>query len=69
MFNGLCRCWTLQHYEKLKCEMDVVDEGSVEYQHIQSYLENTHAATHSNYKLDLQQVLSSALLCSALTSV
>ncbi|KAF2885554.1 hypothetical protein ILUMI_20622 [Ignelater luminosus] len=41
------------HYEQLKTELDTVDPTSEEYQIIQEYVKNTHAATHSSYELEL----------------
>ncbi|KAI8428807.1 hypothetical protein MSG28_007474 [Choristoneura fumiferana] len=44
------------HYLKLKAEIIPVDKASPEFQMILKYTTNTHAATHSNYKLNIQQV-------------
>lgn len=44
------------YYEQLKTNMDVLDETSEEFSIIQEYVRNTHAATHSQYELDIVQV-------------
>ncbi|CAG9783197.1 unnamed protein product [Diatraea saccharalis] len=44
------------HYKKLKAEIAPLDRKSSEYEIIEKYLRNTHAATHSNYTLDIQEV-------------
>ena len=44
------------HYKKLKCEMDILDHKSDEFKRILQYVANTHAATHSNYKLIVEDV-------------
>ncbi|XP_026751130.1 poly [ADP-ribose] polymerase [Galleria mellonella] len=43
-------------YRKLKTEIVPLDVNSEEYQMISEYTKNTHAATHSSYKLQIQQV-------------
>ncbi|GAU93583.1 hypothetical protein RvY_05505 [Ramazzottius varieornatus] len=45
-----------QKYEKLKCDLEVLDKGTEEYQQIAAYIANTHAATHSDYQLQLVDV-------------
>ncbi|XP_055340113.1 poly [ADP-ribose] polymerase 1-like [Paramacrobiotus metropolitanus] len=45
-----------QHYEKLKCDLEVVKKKSWDYEMVQRYIRNTHAATHSTYKLELLDV-------------
>ncbi|XP_063839454.1 poly [ADP-ribose] polymerase [Ostrinia nubilalis] len=44
------------HYKKLKAEIGPLDCSSEEYQMIATYLSNTHAATHSHYKLEIDHV-------------
>lgn len=44
------------HYEKLKTEIHPLDKKSKEYEIIQRYVENTHAPTHDQYKLEIDQV-------------
>lgn len=45
-----------QHYKKLKCEIEVLDENSIEFKNIVLYVKNTHAATHSSYELIVENV-------------
>ncbi|XP_023213752.1 poly [ADP-ribose] polymerase 1-like [Centruroides sculpturatus] len=45
-----------QHYNKLKTDIDVLDESSDEYKTINSYIKNTHAKTHDQYTLKLEEV-------------
>ncbi|XP_033096615.1 poly [ADP-ribose] polymerase 1-like [Anneissia japonica] len=45
------------HYESLKCQMEVVEKGSDEFDMITTYVANTHAKTHSSYKLEVLDVL------------
>jgi hypothetical protein len=44
------------HYKKLKCNMEVVEKESDEFKEVIKYVENTHAATHSNYKLEVEDI-------------
>ncbi|VDK61567.1 unnamed protein product [Gongylonema pulchrum] len=41
------------HYEKLHAQLEVVDEKSDEWKLIQKYVANTHAPTHTLYKLEV----------------
>ena len=41
------------HYRKLKTELHPLDASSERYQLIEQYLQNTHAATHRQYELEL----------------
>nr|XP_045597735.1 poly [ADP-ribose] polymerase 1-like isoform X1 [Procambarus clarkii] len=45
-----------KHYHKLKTKMDVLDKDSDEFKMIQDYVTNTHATTHSHYKLLVEEV-------------
>lgn len=45
-----------KHYRKLKTKVDVLDNKSEEYKMIETYVNNTHAATHSHYKLVVEEV-------------
>ncbi len=45
------------HYKKLHCEMEVLDEQCDEYQHILTYIRNTHASTHNTYKLIVKDII------------
>jgi poly [ADP-ribose] polymerase len=43
-------------YSMLKCKMEPVEKHSQEYSIIQQYLTNTHAAAHSNFKLEIESL-------------
>jgi poly [ADP-ribose] polymerase len=45
-------------YSSLNTELVPLDKESEEYKMIHEYVKNTHASTHSNYTLELQDVLS-----------
>ena len=44
------------HYEKLKTEIEVVDKNSNEFEILKKYVENTHAATHNLFALEIQDI-------------
>lgn len=44
------------HYEKLKTDMTPLDKAGEEFALIRKYVENTHAATHDQYKLEVAEV-------------
>uniref|UniRef100_A0A516AGD1 Poly [ADP-ribose] polymerase n=1 Tax=Lingulaulax polyedra TaxID=160621 RepID=A0A516AGD1_LINPO len=44
------------HYEKLKTELVPVAEASKDWKLVEGYMQNTHAATHSSYKLKLKSL-------------
>lgn len=44
------------HYRKLKAEIAPLDKKSDEFEMILEYVKNTHAATHSSYSLEVQEV-------------
>lgn len=44
------------HYEKLKTDIVPLDKNSTEFELIQRYVENTHAPTHDQYKLEIMNV-------------
>ena len=44
------------HYEKLKTEIEPMDKAGDEYQMLLDYVKNTHAATHNQYDLEVQEV-------------
>ena len=44
------------HYRKLKCLIEPIDSNSDEYKQIEKYLNNTHAATHKQYKLKIKEL-------------
>ena len=51
------------HYAKLKTDIKELDKSSQEFETLLQFVKNTHAATHSHYELDVQQV---RVRCSAL---
>ena len=44
------------HYEQLKTELVPLKKDSEEFQLIEKYVQNTHAATHDTYTLDVEDV-------------
>lgn len=44
------------HYEQLKTDIHPVKKGSSEYELLCKYVENTHAPTHTNYKLEVEEI-------------
>ncbi|KAB1202320.1 Poly [ADP-ribose] polymerase 2 [Morella rubra] len=44
------------HYQRLHCDLTPVDGDSEEFSMIAKYMQNTHAKTHSNYKVDINQI-------------
>ncbi|XP_015110104.1 poly [ADP-ribose] polymerase [Diachasma alloeum] len=44
------------HYEQLNTDIDVLDKESKEFMVIQEYVKNTHAATHTMYDLEIEDV-------------
>ena len=46
------------HYKRLATDIVPVEKGSDEFALIEEYTKNTHAPTHSQYTLDIEQVLS-----------
>ncbi|XP_014212183.1 poly [ADP-ribose] polymerase [Copidosoma floridanum] len=44
------------HYELLKTDIDVLDKESEEFKLIQKYVTNTHAQTHTQYDLIIEEV-------------
>ncbi|XP_035211532.1 poly [ADP-ribose] polymerase 1-like [Stegodyphus dumicola] len=45
-----------EHYDKLKTDIETLTRDSEEYKHIETYLHNTHAKTHDQYTLELDEV-------------
>ncbi|KAH7678691.1 poly [ADP-ribose] polymerase protein [Dioscorea alata] len=43
-------------YQQLHCDLNPVEADSEEFLMIRKYMLNTHAKTHSNYKVDIQQI-------------
>lgn len=44
------------HYKQLKTDIDVLDKESEEFKMIQQYVKNTHATTHTQYELEIEDV-------------
>ncbi|XP_012538492.2 poly [ADP-ribose] polymerase [Monomorium pharaonis] len=44
------------HYKQLKTDIDVLDKTSEEFKMIEKYVKNTHAATHTQYDLEIEEV-------------
>lgn len=44
------------HYKTLNADVDILEAHSEEYKIIDKYLQNTHAPTHTNYALRIDQV-------------
>jgi len=44
------------HYEKLKTEVEVLEKGTEEYNLLQEYVTNTHATTHNQYSLTIEDI-------------
>lgn len=44
------------HYAQLNTDVDVLDKDSDEFKMIETYTKNTHAATHSSYELQIEDV-------------
>ncbi|KAL4235039.1 Poly [ADP-ribose] polymerase 2 [Mactra antiquata] len=45
-----------RHYHSLKCDMEPLDHTSDSFKMLESYLQNTHAITHNQYKMKLLDV-------------
>lgn len=44
------------HYQQLKTDIKVLSKDSDEFKTLQKYVEQTHASTHSMYKLEIEEV-------------
>ena len=44
------------HYKKLKTEVEVLERDTEEWRVIEEYVKNTHASTHTQYTLEIQEV-------------
>ena len=42
------------HYAKLRCDLTLLEAGGAEHAMVMSYLANTHAPTHREYRLELE---------------
>lgn len=45
-----------EHYDKLNINIIVLDKEEIEYKLIEEYVQNTHAPTHSEYKLKIIEI-------------
>ncbi|XP_034248574.1 poly [ADP-ribose] polymerase [Thrips palmi] len=43
-------------YEKLKADIEVLDKNAEEYKLLETYVKNTHASTHTQYSLEIDEV-------------
>ena len=44
------------HYDKLKTDIAVLDKASEEFKVLEKYVANTHASTHTMYKLEIESI-------------
>ena len=44
------------HYEQLKTDIEVLSKDSEEFKTLRKYVDQTHASTHTMYKLEIEQV-------------
>ena len=44
------------HYAKLKTEISVLGRDTEEWKVLEEYVRNTHAATHSTYSLEIEEI-------------
>lgn len=44
------------HYEQLKTDIVPLNKSSDEYELLSNYVKNTHAPTHMNYSLDVEEI-------------
>jgi poly [ADP-ribose] polymerase len=45
-----------QHYEQLKCRLNPIDKTEEIYGLINKYLQSTHASTHQQYKMQIEEI-------------
>ena len=45
-----------QHYEQLKCKLLPMEKTSDMYELINKYLQSTHAVTHQQYKMQIEDI-------------
>jgi len=45
-----------QQYEQLKCRLEPMDKTTAIYQLIDKYLQSTHATTHQQYKMQIEDI-------------
>jgi poly [ADP-ribose] polymerase len=44
------------HYAKLNTHIEVLDKDTEEFELLKQYVRNTHAATHTQYELEILEV-------------
>lgn len=44
------------HYDQLKTDIAPLEKGSEEFAMLQKYVQNTHAATHANFELEIEDI-------------
>jgi len=44
------------HYEKLKTSIEVLDKETEEFKTLEKYVRNTHASTHTQYTLEIEDI-------------
>ncbi len=45
-----------QHYQQLKCKLNPIEKTENIYLLINKYLQSTHASTHQQYKMEIEQI-------------
>lgn len=45
-----------QHYAQLKCQLKPIDQNSEIWKLIDQYLQSTHATTHQQYKMEIEDI-------------
>lgn len=45
-----------QHYEQLKCRLNPLEKEEKMYALINKYLQSTHASTHQQYKMQIEEI-------------
>lgn len=45
-----------QNYEQLKCKLNPMDKTNDMYKLIDKYLQSTHASTHQQYKMQIEEI-------------
>lgn len=44
------------HYEQLKTDIEPIEHDSKEFKILRKYIKNTHAPTHANYELEIEDI-------------
>ncbi len=45
-----------QHYQQLKCQLQPIDKNSDTFKLIDKYLQSTHATTHNQYTMQIDEI-------------